>query len=75
MKESVAVYSPVYLPLSEVFVYRQLLGAAKVFQPIVLTHRLRHVRQFPFEPMEVCERTFLTRLTARLPALASGDLT
>ena len=51
MKDTVAVYSPVYLPMSEVFVYRQLLGAAKAFQPIVLTHRLRHVRQFPFEPI------------------------
>jgi colanic acid/amylovoran biosynthesis glycosyltransferase len=61
MKDTVAVYSPVYLPMSEVFVYRQLLGAAKVFQPIVLTHRLRHVRQFPFEPVEVCERSFFDK--------------
>jgi colanic acid/amylovoran biosynthesis glycosyltransferase len=72
MKDTVAIYSQVYLPMSEVFVYRQLLGAAKEFQPIVLTHRLRHLRQFPFDPVEVCERTFFDKAYSKTARTCFG---
>jgi colanic acid/amylovoran biosynthesis glycosyltransferase len=50
-KPVVAVYIRDYLSFSGTFVYRQLLGVADVFRPIVLTSNLLNPGGFPFDPV------------------------
>ena len=61
-----AVYSPVYLPISETFVYRQLQGVAERLRALVVTHRLDNADRFPYTPMELCPRTLFDRVYGRI---------
>ncbi len=63
---TVAVYSPVYLPISETFVYRQLQGVAKRFRALMVTHRLANAERFPYAAVELCPRTLFDRVYGRM---------
>ncbi|MGH8490210.1 MAG: glycosyltransferase [Gammaproteobacteria bacterium] len=63
---TVAVYSPLYLPISQTFVYRQLQGVAERFRALVVTHRLANAERFPYAPVELCPRTLFDRVYGRM---------
>ncbi|MGH8610538.1 MAG: glycosyltransferase [Gammaproteobacteria bacterium] len=63
---TVAVYLPVYLPISETFVYRQLQGVAERYRALVVTHRLANAESFPYAPVELCPRTLFDRVYVRM---------
>jgi glycosyltransferase involved in cell wall biosynthesis len=65
-KPAVAVYLRDFLSHSETFVYRQLLGVADMFRPVVLTANHANADRFPFEPVYEQRKTFAGKVYARM---------
>lgn len=72
MSDAVAIYSPIWLPRSETFVYRQLLGVERDCEPRVLTHELVNLDSFPYPRLDVCRRSLADRLYSRLARACFG---
>ncbi|MFC1819075.1 glycosyltransferase [Thermodesulfobacteriota bacterium] len=47
MKKTLSVYHYCYLPFSETFIYRQLLGLSTYFDLTILTHKIEDTNEFP----------------------------
>jgi glycosyltransferase involved in cell wall biosynthesis len=75
LKRKVAVYHYSYLPLSETFIYRQLLGLSKNFNLNVLTHRLENLQHYQgIQPILLPKHTMVDRLFRRDRRVAEGYL-
>jgi colanic acid/amylovoran biosynthesis glycosyltransferase len=71
-KRTVAVYLRYYLPISMTFVYRQLLGVASRYRPIVFTSEQSNMEVFPFEPVFRRPRSLADRLETRMMRFAGS---
>ncbi|MBP2680519.1 MAG: hypothetical protein H6Q78_382 [Candidatus Krumholzibacteriota bacterium] len=65
-KPVVALYLRYYLSPSETFVYRQLQGVRRVYDPIVLTSRATHLDLFPTDPVFVKGKGFWGKVGTRM---------
>lgn len=58
MKNRLAVYHYRYLPYSETFIHRQLMGLGRYFDIKLITHGVENIEEFPgFDPLVVPSRT------------------
>lgn len=69
---TIAVYQPNFLSVSMTFIYRQLLGVADEFFPIVLTKKLANENLFPYPHIYVAGPSVLEDVYSRFLRRAAG---
>jgi colanic acid/amylovoran biosynthesis glycosyltransferase len=77
MKKQISVYHFCYLPLSETFIHRQLLGLERYFNLKVFSHFIQNKEEFPgVDPVVIPRQNLLLRLLAgtnKLQRLIGGN--
>jgi glycosyltransferase involved in cell wall biosynthesis len=70
---AIAVYVPHFLSISMTFVYRQLLGVAEHFDPLILTAKVEHQEVFPLpHPIYCRSRTLPERIFCKIVKTITG---
>lgn len=65
-KPVIAIYTTHYLTVSMTFIYRQLLGVADDFEPIVLAEGTDNLDLFPFASIYTKKRSLLERIYCKI---------
>ncbi len=68
----ICIYPTHYLPLSNTFVYRQLIGVADEFNPIVLASQVYNRNVFPHDFVFVKKKSFFERVYIKLCKIFTG---
>lgn len=72
-KPKIAIYTSFFLPISETFIYRQLLGVTEEFNPIVITKTLHNQDLFPYDKICLYKRNLKERIYSKIISKFSNN--